>query len=656
MNGLLLLAATMRLMSYNAGHCVAPDGQVDVESVVRTINVAQADYVGLHDVDWHARRTARADQPALLASRCGYLSSYTTDHFLYETPDEQHGVAILARERPRSQVIKPLPAKGKGKVLLICEFTDCYVGVTEFDADPEMRRESQAIVAATVAELSRRKPVYMVDDQGGLPTGEHRLRDIEVADPKLPAPAVVPRPAELKLQPGWLALPVLEPTPGDLRQRVDPTVAPEGYRLRVTASGIEASAADAAGFFYALQTLRQLGTRYCGRLYFPAGEICDWPRFPWRGMMIDDSRHFFGKLAMRRTLDLMAYHKLNMLHWHLTDDQGWRLPVPGRERLTREGAIRELSTDFNEIGDRDTNGVYGPYAYTEKEIRDLVAYARARQVQIVPEVDLPGHCAMALKAYPELGCFPDAAQAPAGAVNNVLCLGKDSTLDFMREVVARLAELFPDAEYLHLGGDEVNKFNWSKCPHCQARMRAVGAKNGVELQAWFTGELAAAVAAQGKRFVGWTEVLYGGMVPEGAVLMSWLGAEGGIAAAKAGRDSVMCPHTFAYYNYSQELTDDPFEYPWWSIPLSLEKAYNYDPLAGLPESARPRILGGQVCLWSNMIPDEPELQWKAWPRTCASAEVYWSPESARDFADFRRRMEVHRRRLLAMHVNCAPLE
>jgi len=589
----------------------------DLDHDLSRFDGPSADFVGLVDVDWHARRSGRAAQAEVLAAKYGYVSSYTTDHFVYETPDEQHGVAILSHEAPKSRLIRKLPSSGKGKVLFVCEFTDCYIGVTEFD--PAFRVASEAIVSNVVAALPKNKPFYMAD----------RDKVVEVEDPVLPDPAVVPRPVTMTMRPGQRVVHVTDVSEKDIARSVDSTLPSEGYRLQIRPDGIAVASADEAGAFYALQTLRQLAVRRWGALYLPCCEIVDCPRFGWRGLMMDESRHFYGKAAVERMLEVMADHKLNVLHWHLSDDEGFRIPITGME----------------------SPGI----AYTKEEIRAVVAFAKARHIRIVPEFDLPGHARALVRAKPELACFPDGIGAPAGAVDNVVCPGKDSTLVFLRSLVGEMAELFPDSEYIHLGGDEANKICWKSCPHCQRRMKEVGAKNASELQAWLTRELAAAVAAKGRRLVGWTEILYGGMAPENAVLMSWLGAAGGIAAAKAGRDSVMCPHEWCYFNYGQCLEDDPFEYPWWSHPLSLERAYAYDPLEGMPETARKHVLGGQCCLWSNQIHSEPELQWKAWPRACATAEVFWSPAESRNYADFRRRMIANRKRIIARHVNAAPM-
>ena len=601
----LLLSALMTI-----AHC-------DLDHDLSRFDKAGADFVGVIDVDWHAKRSGGDAQAEALAAKYGYVSSYTTDHFIHETPDEQHGVAILSHEKPKSRRIVRLPSTGKGKVLFICEYTDCYIGVTEFD--PACRDESRTVVSNAVAALPSGKPFYLAD----------RDQTVEIADPVLPEPALVPRPVEMRVREGQRVVRALDVTERDIVRSRDASLPPEGYRLSVRPDGIAVSSADDSGAFYAIRTLRQLAVRRWGALYLPCCDITDHPRFGWRGLMVDEARHFYGKAAVLRMLDVMADHKLNVFHWHLSDDQGWRLPVEG---------IAPSSE-----------------SYTREDIREIAAFAKARHIRIVPEVDLPGHARALILAKPDLACFPDGVGTPANGVDNVVCPGKDSTVAFLRSLVASLAVLFPDSECIHLGGDEANKANWAACPRCQARMKAVGAKNVSELQAWLTRELAAAVAANGRRMVGWTEILYGGMAPENTVLMSWLGAEGGIAAAKAGRDSVMCPHEWCYFNYEQCLEDDPFEYPWWSHPLSLERAYAYDPLAGMPEDARKHVLGGQCCLWSNQINSEPELQWKAWPRACATAEIFWSPAESRDYADFRRRMTLVRKRIVANHVNAAPL-
>lgn len=647
-------AAEMRLMSYNIGHA-AGSGGADLSFAVETINRERPDFVGLQDVDWHAVRSGRLDQAKEIADRAGFHYAFAKSCFIDGTPEQQHGVAMLSHEKPKRKVEVDLPG-ADGKVLLVCEYEDCFAGVAELDPDLRYRAESLERVKLAVAELARTKPVYLVDEVGGMRTGEHVVNVVTVPDVSIGEPCVVPRPAAWTPTGGMFSLQAKEVLPVHVACQRDGGIPAEGYRLEVASGGLTVVAADAAGEFYALQTLRQLAVPRWGRLWFPCGRLTDAPRFGWRGFMVDDSRHFFGKAAMKRTLDLMAYHKLNVLHWHLTDSEGWRLPVRGYPQLLEKGTSRPYSTDHSELADRYEDGVYGPYSYSEADIREIVDFARKRHIRIVPEVDMPGHCQAALKAFPELLCFPGGKGGPKGAVDNVFCLGNARSLEVMKAVFDSVCELFPESEMIHIGGDEVNKVNWNACPKCLAKMREVGAKDAEGLQSWLTRELTAYLAAKGRRIVGWDEIILNGQAPEGAAVMSWRGADGGIAAARANRDCVMCPHRDCYFNYEQGIADDPVVYPWWSYPLTLERAYAYDPLAGLSEAEGAHVLGGQCCLWSSMICDEMQLQWQAWPRACATAEVFWSPAERRDYADFAKRMETHRRRLVSRHVNCAPLK
>ena len=650
-------AGEMRLMSYNIGHGEGfAGGPTNLAVAADEIRRADPDFVGLQDVDWMTVRAGRLDQAKGIGRRTGFHATFAKACFLHGTPDEQHGVALLSHEKPLAKHLVRLPG-GLGHVLLICEFTDCFVGVTEFDADPSARGTSRELVDRKVAELAAIKPVYLTDEDGGVATGTHRERTVAVGDPVLGEPAVVPRPVSLRRGSGTFALKASDVTPAAFVHREDPGLPKEGYGIEVGTDGIVVTSSDDAGTFYALQTLRQLAVPRWGRLHFPVCAVSDRPRFGWRGFMVDDVRHFFGKAAMRRTLDMMAYHKLNVLHWHLSDDEGWRLPVPEYPQLAEKGAVREHSKDLTVLGDRFEGGTYGPYSYTEDDIREIVAYARARHIRIVPEVDFPGHCRAALRAFPDLLCFPlGCANRPADAVDDAFCLGDDRSLAVMTAAFDSLCRLFPDSEYIHIGGDEVCTASWKQCPKCQARMREIGARTPSDLQAWLTGRLIGHLAAKGRRIIGWDEIILNGTVPAGAAVMSWRGAEGGIAASKAGLSCVMCPHVDCYFNYDQCVQDDPVVYPWWSHPLPLARAYAYDPLAGMEESAKSCVLGGQCCLWANLICDEMQLQWQAWPRACATAEVFWSPAELRDFGDFSRRMAVHRKRLIGFHVNCAPLK
>lgn len=480
--------------------------------------------------------------------------------------------------------------------------------------------------------------------------------DIEYL-PSLPQlrPTVIPVPASLEFGKGCLGINSCTVAVDVVTRRLtDATFLREGYRLVVDEKGVAVTSADDAGFFYALQTLKQLAFSSDGRLVIPCCTIEDAPRFGWRGVHWDDSRHFFGKAAVKRTLDLMAYYKLNVFHWHLTDNQGWRLPIAKYPKLTTVGATRPFSKNQKHLADRFENGEYGPFSYSGEDIAEVISYARERHIRVVPEVEVPGHCKALLRAYPERGCFAACPErAPKDAVDNVICLGDDKTFDMVYAILDEVAELFPD-ELVHIGGDEVKKVNYRACAKCQARMKDLGLKTENDLQAWFARELGKHLATRGKRPLGWDELILDGEPPANMVAMSWRGAEGGRAAAKAGFEAVMCPHTFCYFDYMQGLDDDPAVYPWFTARLPLERAYSYDPLEGIPPDQQGFIIGGQCCNWSEYTCNETELQWKMWPRTCATAEVFWSQARNRDFADFARRMETHRRFLLARHVNCAP--
>ena len=489
-------------------------------------------------------------------------------------------------------------------------------------------------------------------------TSDHApvVATVSFARPDLPAPAVVPAPVSMKLTGGQWRARATSLSRDLVKTTVDASLPEEGYRISVSEeSGISIASSGDAGVFYAMRTLEQMSAHSWGRLAFPCCEIEDYPRFGWRGVHIDESRHFFGKAAVKRILDQMAMHKLNVLHWHLTDSQGWRLPVAKYPLLTTVGAKRPYSGNQKNLADHFEDGTYGPYSYSRAEIAEVVAYAKERFIRILPEVDVPGHSAALLRAYPEMGCFgANTSAAPADAVKNVVCAGDDRVLEMLKDVFDEVVDMFP-MEMIHIGGDEVNKANWRACPKCQARMKAHGLKTENDLQAWLAGEIAKHLAKKGRRVVGWDEIILDGAAPTGCVVMSWRGAEGGRAAAAAGHESVMCPHTSCYFDYSQSLEDDPATYPWFSLPLPLEKAYAYDPLEGIPESQRKWVLGGQCCNWTEYTCNETELQWKMWPRTCATAEVFWSPTGKRDYVDFLRRMERHRRRLVGAGINCAPL-
>ena len=716
-------SAEMKLMSFNVCHCEGMDGRIDIARTAARIRAENPDFACLQEIDWRTARVNGIDEPAELARLTGLHATFAKAVFY---AGGQYGVMMLSRQKPVSVRQIPLPGT-EPRVLLLCEFADCWVGTTHLSVSGEQERiDSIAIIRRAVAEAGRTKPIFLTGDWNSTPeskvlkgigefmsvfsdtacqtfhgrqmdspdgrpldmsrfcidyiavdsvhasefrvTNTHVVEDRVTSDhapivatvavpvPELPAPVVVPRPTSLKGGKGVRFEKATEVTAELIRFTDDPSVAKEGYDLRIDPEGIAVSASTETGRFYALETLKQLALPRLGKLAFPCLEIKDAPRFGWRGVHIDDSRHFFGKTAVKRTLDLMAFHKLNVLHWHLTDDEGWRFPVSSHPELASEAAKRPYSSNQKDLADKFEDGTYGPFAYSEADIREVVAYAAERHIRVVPEIDFPGHSRGALRAHPELLCFrPGDPKAPQGAVDNVFCLGNDETLKLFDDVFEAVCDIFPD-KFVHIGGDEVNKVNWEACPKCRARMEELGLKDGKALQSWQMNRTAAMLSKRGKRVIGWDEMILDGQAPERSVVMSWRGREGGIAAAKLGLESVMTPHTSCYLDYDQCVRDDPAVYPWFTERLPLEKVYAYDPFEGVPAEQRKFILGGQCCNWAEYTCDETELQWKMWPRACATAEVFWTPAAKRDFADFRRRMETHRRRLIGRHVNCAPLE
>lgn len=474
-----------------------------------------------------------------------------------------------------------------------------------------------------------------------------------ISDKPRPVAAIIPAPVEMEESAGVLTVWGQDVSDRIAVCREDASLHPEGYSLRVTGDGIEIHSSTPAGRFYAIQTLKQLvRIEDDDTLTFPCLHIRDYPRFAWRGVMLDESRHFFGKGAVKRLIDVAASYKFNIFHWHLTDNQGWRFPVGKHPDVGRLCSTRPASRNQCDIRDSVEDCDYGPFCYTERDIREVVAYAAERNVRIVPEIDVPGHCAALLKGRPELGC--------GGVINDVLCIGNPQTRAFLDDVFDSVVELFP-GEVVHIGCDEVDKAGWKNCEKCQAFMKEKGLADEKALQAWTVSHVASRLAARGRRIVGWDEMAFDGDIPADGIVMEWQdGRHGGAVAALKGHQCVLAPWSYSYFIGEQELRDgDPFYYngpQWYGPSLSLKKAYSYNPLAKIPEDRVHLVLGGQCCNWTETTACEAELQWKMWPRALATAEIYWSPVSKRNFDDFRRRVELHRPRLFKMHVNCAPLE
>ncbi|MEN6559929.1 MAG: family 20 glycosylhydrolase [Acidobacteriota bacterium] len=436
----------------------------------------------------------------------------------------------------------------------------------------------------------------------------------------------------------------------DLQARVGD----EGYLLEVKPDRIEIRAAAPAGAFYGAQTLRQLLPAAIERPAVPGSaaaaatawtvpcvSVEDRPRFAWRGAMLDCSRHFFPKDFVLRWIDILASHKLNTFHWHLTDDQGWRIEIKKYPKLTEVGAWRVDREDKHwnarEPQKPGEAATYGGF-YSQVEIRDVVAYAAARFITVVPEIEMPGHAMAALAAYPGLSCTGGPFTVKPGGywpITDVFCPGNEKTFGFLEDMLTEVAALFP-GPFVHIGGDEVDKTEWKRCPRCQARMKAEGLKDEQELQSYFTRRIERVLEGLGKRLVGWDEILEGGIAPR-ATVMSWRGTEGGIAAAKAGHDVVMSPTTHCYIDYYQG--DPAVEPPSIGGFVPLSKVYAFDPAPeALTEAEAAHILGGQVNLWTEYVPNGRHAEYMALPRIAALAEAVWSPQARRDWPDFAARL------------------
>ena len=488
------------------------------------------------------------------------------------------------------------------------------------------------------------------------------------AQPPLP---LVPRPRSVVRTEGVYA-PGVSSVDGLAVERLsDPSIPSEGYRLSVTSNGVRVASSGEAGEFYARETLKQLavvsGTGRSRSVCVPCCEIEDAPKYAWRGLLLDEGRHFFGKDAVRRLLDQMAQHKLNVFHWHLTEDQGWRIDVPGYPELVKYGSVRPESPtydariDWNVPADRRTMKMdasrYGPFYYTESDLREIVRYAAGRHINVVPEIELPGHSFASIAAYPELTCFPEraASRVPRciwGVEKNMYCAGNDKTIEFLCRVLDFMCDVFP-SETIHVGGDECPRDTWKECAKCQARIKAEGLRDENELQAWFTERIAAHLAKRGRRIACWNGVLGCGRPLPGAVDMYGFEPSRAPLYGDAGNPVVQCNQFHYYLDYGQGLADDPFPYIGNRVPL--RTVYGYDPASNLPADQRSRLIGGQVCCWSEFTWNLWDLDWKTWPRACAAAEVFWAGAEHGDYADFLSRMRVHRRRLVAEGVNCAPL-
>lgn len=418
----------------------------------------------------------------------------------------------------------------------------------------------------------------------------------------------------------------------------------EAYKLIVNDKRVCISGASEAGVFYGIQTLRKsLPVAQDINVNLSAVEIYDKPRFAYRGAMLDVARHFYTVDEVKTFIDMLALHNINRFHWHLTDDQGWRIEIKKYPKLMSVASERKETV----VG-RWYSGIYDgkPYGgyYTQDELRDVIDYAAKRHITIIPEVDLPGHMQAALTAYPELGCTggPYEVRTIWGVSQDVLCVGNDFTLQFVKDVLSEVADIFP-SEYIHIGGDECPKVRWEKCPKCQERIKSLGLKSDAKhtkeqrLQSYMIQEAAKYLKEKGKRIIGWTEILEGGLVPD-ATLMSWIGESGGIEAAHQHHDVIMTPNTYLYFDYyqSKKVEDEPLAIGGY---LPIEKTYNYEPVPKeLTEEEQQYIKGVQANLWTEYIPVFSQVQYMVLPRLGAAAEVQWTDPSKKDYKDFLRRV------------------
>ncbi len=445
----------------------------------------------------------------------------------------------------------------------------------------------------------------------------------------------------------------------------DGDLGPEGYELTVRPQAVTIAAPTPAGLMHGVQTFRQLlppafesagGDAGDTRWSLPCVSISDRPRYGHRGMLLDCGRYFVPPERVKRTIDLLAYHKLNVLHWHLTEDQGWRLEIRKYPRLTQIGAWRTATRDDEQprtseadvqAGRAPKAGLYGGF-YTQADVREIVAYAAARGITVIPEIELPGHCGAALAAYPELSCTggPLDVSTRWGVHEDVYCAGNERVFEFLEDVLSEALELFP-SQYIHIGGDEVPKTRWQACEKCQARMKAEGLTDEAELQSYFVRRIERFLSQRGRRLIGWDEILEGGLPPN-ATVQSWRGMSGAVAAASAGHDVISSPTSHCYLDYPH-YKGEPSYADWMGV-LSLRTAYSFEPTPAelSPEQAR-HVLGLQGNLWTEWAPPRL-LDSRMFPRLCALAEVGWSPKDARDWEDFQRRMREHYKRLDALGV------
>ena len=439
-----------------------------------------------------------------------------------------------------------------------------------------------------------------------------------------------------------------------INRKENKEIGKEGYTLDVTSKGITINANTSAGLFYGYQTLFQLApadianTKYAN-IEIPCLQIVDYPRFEWRGAHLDVCRHFFDIDFVKKYIDILAMHKINKFHWHLTDDHGWRPEITKYPKLTEIGAWRVDRSNVEwekglppQPGEKVTYGGF----YTKQQMKDVVAYAAQRNIDVIPEIEMPGHSSAILAAYPEYSCENDEDQnyyvqiGPYWPPVAILCVGKDQTIHFIEDVLDEIMEIFP-YEYIHIGGDEAFNSNWQRCPLCNQRMKDNNLKNYSELQSWFTKQIENYIIKHGKKMIGWDEILDGGVSPT-STIMSWRGSEGGIKAAKFGNDAIMTPNAFCYFDYYQNVPDSEPKAIGGYVPTS--KVYQFDPTASMTPDEAKHIKGGQCNIWTEFIFTSGHVEYMLLPRLSALAEDVWSPLKNKSWDNFKQKIITQEKR------------
>ena len=431
----------------------------------------------------------------------------------------------------------------------------------------------------------------------------------------------------------------------------------EAYQINIDSSEIHIQSVTPSGAFYAMQTLvKSIPVQEVSEVHFPATEIKDYPRFAYRGMMLDVSRHFSDVEMVKRTIDILALHNLNVFHWHLTDDQGWRMEIKKRPLLTQIGAWRDNTVVGRYIGGNDyptDNQRHGGF-YTQDQIKDVIAYAAERYITIIPEIDLPGHTSAVLASYPELGCIEKEYKVANrwGVIKDVICAGNEQSLQLFKDVMDEVCELFP-GKYIHIGGDECVKERWQACSKCQGKIKQLHLKSDSRfskedyLQSYFMGEIAQYLHSKGKQVIGWDEILEGGLAPE-AIVMSWRGMKGGIEAAKQGHSVIMTPTDHCYLDFYQ---GDPTVEPNTYSMLRLQDCYKYQLIPDSVDASL--IMGGQGNLWTESVPHYRQVEYMIWPRALAISETLWTDARLRNWKFFVNRVEQQFERFDRSGVNYA---